>query len=48
METSQEFDHDLPEDSCLARDECVEPLVSEAPADCIYCRLKLMDEEDMD
>ena len=47
MEASK-FKYDLLEDCCLARDDTVESLVSEAPADCIYCRLKLMDEEDVD
>jgi hypothetical protein len=48
MEASSEFEYDLLEDSCLARDECIDSLISDAPADCIYCRLKLMDEEDWD
>jgi hypothetical protein len=36
------------EDSCLARTDCIEELLSDAPAGCIYCRLGELDEWDDD
>ena len=34
--------------SCLAREDCVEELLSDAAADCLYCRLGELAEGDDD
>lgn len=32
--------------SCLAREDCIEELLSDAPTDCLYCRLGELGDED--
>jgi hypothetical protein len=39
------FDDDLP---CLARESCVQDLLRDAPADCLYCRLEDLSDGDDD
>jgi hypothetical protein len=48
METSSDFEYELDEGSCLVRDECIESLVAEAPAVCLYCQFELMDGQEWD
>ncbi len=38
-----DFGEDVP---CLAREDCIEDLLRDAPADCLYCRLAELDEGD--
>ncbi len=40
-----DFDDDLP---CLARDNCIEVVLRDSPADCLYCQLSELDLGDDD
>lgn len=40
------FTDEFLEDSCLAREECVQELLRDAPAGCFYCALAEMEEQD--
>ncbi len=41
-------DDDEEEVSCLSREECIQELLRDAPAGCLYCRLSEVGEEDDD
>ncbi len=40
-----DFDDDAP---CLARQDCVEQLIRDAPEGCLYCKLAELEMEDDD
>lgn len=41
-----DFLDDDEEPSCFSRETCLEGLLQDAPAGCVYCRLQDLDEED--
>ena len=39
------FEEEFSESSCFAREECIERLLVDLPADCLYCKLRDFDGE---
>ena len=40
------FDGDDEDMPCLSQDDCLDDLLREAPAGCLYCRLSELDEDE--
>jgi hypothetical protein len=46
MDADDSLWDDLDDSSCLGMEECVGPLIEEAPEGCLYCALRDIDEDD--